>query len=427
MTENTSDPEQPENETVAPATPPLTKPADPVTATSDEETTVTATVVDLGEEIATPAGERVESGPPTAPAPIPSAAWSPVASTVTGEEPGAAESAAVATAEPVSAEPVSAEAVSAEPVIAEPVIAEPVIAEPVAAEPILAEPVSAEPVTAADPAPVVPLVDPAPPVAPEAPVRHEGVVPDPAPQPDRSLAGQVRAGTFAAEAPPVDTFAGPAVAPIYAPDAVVAEAPIDPAPVAPVIVPAEPQPVPITAPAVYVEAPEKPRVSGNRFAGILIGILATIVFAAAFFGANYGVRALLNEPTEPLPLISAAWFWGATAFFFLGTVLVAAIVNRGPWWTHVLGGIFVGLFAAAGTVGGLLLADAYTIFPEDLGSALLERTFSVPTLLAFILGREVPVWFGLWVAARGRRITARNHAELTEYERLLDAGPQLAR
>jgi hypothetical protein len=45
--------------------------------------------------------------------------------------------------------------------------------------------------------------------------------------------------------------------------------------------------------------------------------------------------------------------------------------------------------------------------------------------VAFVLGRELTIWFGAWVAARGKRVTELNDEAQREYERTLEAGPRL--
>ena len=48
-------------------------------------------------------------------------------------------------------------------------------------------------------------------------------------------------------------------------------------------------------------------------------------------------------------------------------------------------------------------------------------------IAAFIIGRELTIWFGAWAAARGERVTELNIEAQREYERTLEAGPQLVR
>lgn len=46
-------------------------------------------------------------------------------------------------------------------------------------------------------------------------------------------------------------------------------------------------------------------------------------------------------------------------------------------------------------------------------------------IVAFVLGRELTIWFGGWVAARGKRVSELNREAQREYERTLEAGPRL--
>jgi len=39
----------------------------------------------------------------------------------------------------------------------------------------------------------------------------------------------------------------------------------------------------------------------------------------------------------------------------------------------------------------------------------------------------VPIWFGAWIARRGRTVTAKNAAAKQDYDRRLAEGPQLSR
>ena len=55
------------------------------------------------------------------------------------------------------------------------------------------------------------------------------------------------------------------------------------------------------------------------------------------------------------------------------------------------------------------------------------QLFAPLAIAAFVIGRELTIWFGAWAAARGRRMTELNLAAQHEYERTLEAGPQLAR
>jgi hypothetical protein len=90
----------------------------------------------------------------------------------------------------------------------------------------------------------------------------------------------------------------------------------------------------------------------------------------------------------------------------------------------------VGFIAWAGYVLGQILSvtnGQFWLFSSaDLKdvkvSALL---FSLMGFASFIIGRELTIWFGAWAAARGKRVTELNIEAQREYERTLEAGPQL--
>ena len=55
----------------------------------------------------------------------------------------------------------------------------------------------------------------------------------------------------------------------------------------------------------------------------------------------------------------------------------------------------------------------------------LESRATRFAIVAFVLGRELTIWFGGWVAARGKRVSELNREAQREYERTLEAGPRL--
>ena len=67
-------------------------------------------------------------------------------------------------------------------------------------------------------------------------------------------------------------------------------------------------------------------------------------------------------------------------------------------------------------------ATAFRGFGGPQGMIGIER---VMDHIAFVLGRELTIWFGGWVAARGKRVSELNREAQREYERTLEAGPRL--
>ncbi|MBG6238969.1 hypothetical protein IWX78_001948 [Mycetocola sp. CAN_C7] len=183
------------------------------------------------------------------------------------------------------------------------------------------------------------------------------------------------------------------------------------------------EPAPVRQP-VYVQAPSEPKAKGNRGFGILVSLLATVVFAAIYavvlallLVANNGSVDVVNDVVVKAP------FWIPVIFFFVGMVLVVAVVNRGGWWAYVLGGFVVAAIVYGSYLGGVLIEQASRITPSEVAGVVQNALFSPAAVVAFVIGREVPIWFGAWIAARGRKVKERNVEARNEYERILDQGP----
>lgn len=191
----------------------------------------------------------------------------------------------------------------------------------------------------------------------------------------------------------------------------------------------EPAPQPI-----FVQAPEAPRPRGNRGAAGAIGLLAALVFALLYLAAALGLGAAAGDITtgnvgqELTAAVTSWWFWVPVAVFFLGFWLLGAIINRGRWGQWVVLGLLVGAVSYGGHLLGQLVEAPFWTLTASQGADLIEGQLLAPlAIVAFILGREITIWFGAWVAARGARVTELNNEAQREYERTLEAGPQLHR
>ncbi|MCR2813751.1 ABC transporter [Microbacterium sp. zg.Y1090] len=198
---------------------------------------------------------------------------------------------------------------------------------------------------------------------------------------------------------------------------------------APDAYPAAPGPQPI-----FVQAPEAPRPRGNRGAAGAIGLLAAVAFGALYLAAWLGFAAIAGDITEEnlvevtLGALTTWALWMPVISFFLAFWLLGAIINRGRWGLWVIFGLLVGVAAYGGHLLGQLMDAPFWTLTASQGAALVESQLLVPlAATAFILGRELTIWFGAWVAARGRRVTELNAEAQREYERTLEAGPQLYR
>ena len=176
----------------------------------------------------------------------------------------------------------------------------------------------------------------------------------------------------------------------------------------------------------YLQAPAEPEPAGNRLAGILISLVATVAFALVYAG----ILAAGLAPHHPrstfldeglLPHLTSWGFIAATAGFFIGMVLLVLIVGRAGWWAYVLGGFWVAVIVAAAATLGYRFSTDLTGLSSSWDLRSLYATVTLPQVIAAALvAREVTVWFGAWIGARGRKVTARNREAQAEYEIALE-------
>lgn len=174
----------------------------------------------------------------------------------------------------------------------------------------------------------------------------------------------------------------------------------------------------------YVQTPLPPEVRGNRGAGVLIALIATIGFAVVYAGVIAAWIAPVFPPSTflsegMLPYVSSWGFIFAVVAFFVGMSLLVLIFGRAGWWAYVLGGFFVGVLVwAAATVGFTLSRDTFNIVITGMEPLEIVNLvgLSMPTIFAAIVAREVSVWFGAWIGSRGRKMKAKNAEALASYE-----------
>ena len=178
---------------------------------------------------------------------------------------------------------------------------------------------------------------------------------------------------------------------------------------------------------IYVQAPTPPEKRGNRGFGVLLAVVAAILFALLFsLGA-----ALLGSVRDPDAfgdsfgryIASPVFYVPAIAFLVL-FVLLALVVNRGGWWAFVLGGLPVAILVYVVYVATRLLQnDVLDLAPSEQ-ALVLQRIVTFPDgILAGLLARELITWFGIGISARGRRVKAKNVEARAEYDRKLQEQP----
>lgn len=175
--------------------------------------------------------------------------------------------------------------------------------------------------------------------------------------------------------------------------------------------------------ALYMQTPMPPEIKGNRGAGILIALLATVGFAVVFAG----IIALIAAPSFPpstflseglIPDLLTWSYLGSVAAFFVGLALLVLIAGRAGWWAYVIGGFPVGVLVFVVTFLGTIVdrGEEFRNSVSDLLSARLGMGAFIAAIVAAVIAREVTVWFGAWIGSRGRKIARKNAAAVAEYE-----------
>ncbi|MEO2131505.1 MAG: ABC transporter [Microbacterium sp.] len=202
--------------------------------------------------------------------------------------------------------------------------------------------------------------------------------------------------------------------------------------VAPVVTASEPGVGPYGAQPIFVQAPEAPRPRGNRAAAGAIGLLAALSFGVLYLAVWVGLGLIDGSVTvgsigTALLAALGTWaLWVPVVVFFIAFWLLGAIINRGRWAAWVIFGLIVGVAAYGGHLLGQLFQAPFWNLTAAEGAELVEGQLLAPlAIAALIIGRELTIWFGSWVAARGKRMTELNVEARREYERTLEAGPQL--
>lgn len=177
--------------------------------------------------------------------------------------------------------------------------------------------------------------------------------------------------------------------------------------------------------ALYMQTPMPPEIRGNRGAGVLIALLATVGFVLLYTG----VIALWLAPTlAPSQFVDGlteqlmSWSTAAAATaFFVGLSVLVLIVGRAGWWAYVLGSFLVGVVVWIAATAGLLVDEAGFRALLNIAPAVIAERFglTVPAILAGLAAREAAIWFGAWIGGRGRRMKQRNAIALAEYEAAL--------
>jgi flagellar biosynthesis GTPase FlhF len=178
---------------------------------------------------------------------------------------------------------------------------------------------------------------------------------------------------------------------------------------------------------IYVQAPVPPQKRGNRGFGVLIAVVAAILFAL-LYSLGTALLASVRNPDAFGDVfgryLSSPVFYVPTIAFLILFVLLALLVNRGKWWAFVLGGLPVAILVYAAYVGTRLLQGGVLDIAPSEQALLLQRTVTFPDgILAGFLARELVTWLGAAISARGRHVRAKNAEARAEYDRKLQEQP----
>lgn len=170
---------------------------------------------------------------------------------------------------------------------------------------------------------------------------------------------------------------------------------------------------------VFVQTPAPPKVRSNRVVGVLLALLGAVVFAVVL-AAVVALLLTLNVSSAFVQVsissfLGSAAFWIPVLVFTLAFILLVLIVNRGGWAAHVFGSLLVALAVYFGTIGLILVSSG--LFPNESKGLTFASVAAQPTVIvAALVAREVAVWIGLAIAARGRRVKTRNVEARTAWE-----------
>jgi hypothetical protein len=169
--------------------------------------------------------------------------------------------------------------------------------------------------------------------------------------------------------------------------------------------------------SIYVPPPTEPRKLGNRGIGVLIAVGSAVVFAGLYALLLATVLAASGSGFR-FDFLTSRGFYIPVAFFLVGFVVLAIIVNRASWWAFVIGSLFVALFVYAGTIAaGLLLENISAQAPADAATMVSGALASPLVIAAALLAREVSMWMGAVISVRGRRVKAKNADARAEFDR----------
>lgn len=189
--------------------------------------------------------------------------------------------------------------------------------------------------------------------------------------------------------------------------------------------PAPAQQQPVLAPAEET-APPAPKKHGNRLAATAWVLLATGLFVVVYFAAVALLELLIAGPQAVAPQLQVlattgggVLAWLPALFFFLLFELTVLLFNRAGRFAYVVASLIVGV---------LVYALSASLVPLVAGGSAPDRNTAVQAFLSpvFVLtglvAREVMLWTGFAIGARGTRVRRRDKEARRRYEQELGDG-----
>lgn len=181
-----------------------------------------------------------------------------------------------------------------------------------------------------------------------------------------------------------------------------------------------PPPVPRQAPTPLpaADAPPPPRRRSNRLVGTAWVLLAALVFEVVYLAAFALVVLVVAGPANVglsmQQLVSTPFAWLPVVLFALFYELTVLLLNRAGRFAYVLSSLIVAAIVYVLSAVLILAMQEGGITNEgNLGRALIAPQVVLIPLIA----REVMLWTGLAIGARGHRVRRRNREAQETYER----------
>jgi hypothetical protein len=203
--------------------------------------------------------------------------------------------------------------------------------------------------------------------------------------------------------------------PVVEPEAV----PVETSAVDPVVAATPVVASPASQQVVYMAPPIPPKRRGNRGVGVLLSIVGAILFAAVYGVVSAVIIDFQSRDffgPQFVSFLGSAFFWIPVVVFLVGLVLLVLLLNRAGWWAHVLGSLVLAFVVYFGMIG-LLLFVGNTLHESPTSVTFAALATNPWVIAAAVVTREVSIWIGLAIAARGRRVRARNIETRAAFDR----------